>query len=154
VRYPPLVSYKNEAEYRIHYETIYCQGQLKTFDNVFVRFRKRNFNHCFYRSTYRNGVKDAFDRKRAERIDWIKTTLEDPDAELHEGWDKRTKSYDSSRRVALVKGNYLVVIQFTGTSKADFVTAYLVDSEDSLQKIKKSPVYKKETADSPGGLSG
>ncbi len=54
----------------------------------------------------------------------------------------------------MVKGNYLVVIQFTGTSKADFVTAYLVDSEDTLQKIKKSPVYKKETADSPGGLSG
>lgn len=70
--YPPLVCYRTVDEYRAHFERVYCQGTITTFDGIAVRFRKSRFDHCFYESTRRNQVKDAFSAQRAERIDWIK----------------------------------------------------------------------------------
>jgi hypothetical protein len=154
--YPPLVHYSDEKDYRAHYERVYCMCPICTFDGIRVRFRKEKFGHCFFKSMHRNGIKDSFSTSRAERIDWIKATLQDPNAELFEGWDKERKRYDATRRVALVMGNYVVIIRFTGSSSAEFVTAYLVDTDENLKKIKSSPRYshKQKTADSPGGLSG
>ena len=50
-----------------------------------------------------------------------------------------TKSYTSSRRVAIVKNNYVVIIRFIDSSKkvAKFVTAY--EAYDSIDKIMNSP---------------
>ena len=93
------------------------------------------FDHCFFESTRRDQIKDAFSKRRALRIDWIKVALQDPDAELFEGWDKTRKRYDKSRRVALVAGNYIVVIRFTKNHDiAEFVTAFLVEDEFNLRK--------------------
>ncbi len=137
--YPPLVFFQDEQSYRAHFEAIYCLSPIITFDGISVRFRKDVFDHCFYMSTRRNGIKDSFSQPRAERIDWIKAALQDPSAQLFEGWDKNNKRYDATRRVALVMGNYVVIIRFSGDSKAEFVTAYLVDTEENLNKIKASP---------------
>ena len=139
--YPPLVKYKTKAEYVAHYEKVYCTGAIITFDKIVVRFRKSRFSHCFYESTRRNKIKDQFSRLRAERIDWIKATLEDPNADLYIGWDGKKKRYDRSHRVALVVGDYVVVIRLTGKQSAEFVTAYVADSQSTLAKIKRSPKW-------------
>jgi hypothetical protein len=141
VAYPPLVCYETAAQYRVHYERIYCHVPITTIDGIAVRFRKSRFDHCFYESTLRNQVKDAFSTLRAERIDWIKAALQDPDAELHVGWDGKKKRYVRSRRVALVVGDYVVVIRLSGNNKAQFVTAYVADNPSTLAKIKGSPKW-------------
>jgi hypothetical protein len=141
VGYPPLVRYKNIGEYRTHYERIYCRGTITTFDGIAVRFRKSRFDHCFYESTKKNKVKDRFSMQRAERIDWIKTALKDPNAELHVGWDGKSKRYDPNRRVALVVDDFIVVIRLSSKKTAQFVTAFVADSPNTLAKIKGSPKW-------------
>ncbi|ULB33189.1 hypothetical protein [Proteiniphilum propionicum] len=61
---------------------------------------------------------------RLEKIYWIKATLLDEKAILKKGWDNQGKAYFKDRRVAIVKGNYVVIIRFTGLLKAKFVTAF------------------------------
>ena len=78
---------------------------------------------------------------RAERLLWIRAALQDPDSERYIGWDKSKKTYDKSRRVALVKDNYVVIIVLTGELKADFVTAFVADSERTLSRIKSGPQW-------------
>lgn len=139
--YPPLVFYRTILEYRTHYENVYCRSTVTTFDGICVRFRRDRFEHCFYESTQRNQVKDLFSKQRAERIDWIKAALQDPHAELYIGWDGKKKRIDRNHRVALVVGDYVVVIRLRGNKTAHFVTAYVADSLATLAKIKRSPKW-------------
>ncbi len=67
-----------------------------------VYFAATKFGHVFYESTARDGLKDHFSPVRAQRIDWIKATLEHPQATLFEGWNSKARQYDASRRVAVV----------------------------------------------------
>lgn len=140
---PPKVNYASEAEYRQHFERLYCNGPITTSDGIPVRFRKGDFDHCMFESSKRNDIKDTFSKERSERIDWIKATLENPAAELYQGWDKRSKRYDSSSRVAVVHEEFVVVIRIktaaNGTKSGQFVTAYLADN--SIGKIKGSPKW-------------
>ena len=114
---PPLVKYNTKEEYKSHFEKIYCNSLVTTFDEIKVRFRKKDFEHCFYESSKRNGEKDVFSEVRAERIDWIKAVLENPDADLRIGWDKKKKRYNKKRRVAIVVRNYVVVIALKSNNK-------------------------------------
>ena len=145
MHYPPIVKYASMDEYRRHFEDVYCQWPILTFDNIAVRFRKKDFDHCFFESV--QAKDDTFSPKRAERIDWIKTALEDPNSERYQGWDKKRKRYDSSRRVTIVMGNYVVVIELIRANTANFVTAYVADTLDedgkssTIEKIKKSPKW-------------
>lgn len=141
VSYPPLVQYASEAEYQKHFERTYCRALIPTFDGITVRFRKDMFTHIFYESSNRDGVKNVFSTKRAERIDWIKAVLQDSKADLYVGWDNKKKSYDTCRRVALVLGNYVVIIRLLKDKKAVFVTAYLADSGRTLEMIKRGPKW-------------
>lgn len=97
--YPPLVHYATIDEYRVHFEQVYCQGQISAFDGIPIQFRATDFDHCFFESSQRNRVKDVFSALRSERIDWIKSTLQDPTSDLRVGWDATSKSYIKSRRV-------------------------------------------------------
>lgn len=126
--YPPLLELPGEAEYRAHFEATYCRGPIRAFDGIEVRFRKRDFDHCCFESSRRDGAKDAFSQPRAKRLDWIKAALQDPSSECYQGWDKKRKRYDGSRRVTVVMGNYVVVIALEGNGRADFVTAFLADT--------------------------
>jgi hypothetical protein len=85
------------AQYRSHYERVYCPGNIKTFDGIRVFFGASKFGHMFYESSARDGRKDVFSPARAQRIDWIKSTLERPKADLFEGWDKASRAYDATR---------------------------------------------------------
>lgn len=126
--YPPLLDLEDEAAYRAHFEAVYCRGPIEAFDGVQVRFRKRDFDHCCFESSRRDGSKDQFSRPRARRLDWIRAALQDPTSECYQGWDKKRKRYDGRRRVAVVMGNYVVVIALKGRGRADFVTAYVADT--------------------------
>lgn len=143
---PALVEYECVDDYRAHYVHKYCQGRIVTADNIRVFFRPDAFEHAFYESTARDGRKDMFSPARATRIDWIGATLEHPQARLLAGWVKRTSSYDHGRRVAVVYGDFVVVIGLRlakqETLKAEFVTCYQADN--SIAKILTSPAWNRE----------
>lgn len=124
--YPPLVNYPSEGEYRNHFDMEYCRGPITTHDGIEVRFRRRDFNHCFFETVHSKD--DTFSRKRAERISWIKAALQDASADQFQGWDKKRRRYDTNWKVILVQGNYVVVIKMKSASKADFMTAYVADT--------------------------
>jgi hypothetical protein len=140
---PPLVLYATPAEYRLHYERVYCRGNIQTFDGIRVYFGPRKFGHVFYESTARDGRKDVFSPVRAQRIDWIKATLEHPTAALFEGWNKASRQYDATRRVSVVYEDFVVVVAMglrqDGSLRANFVTCYQADN--SITKIRSSPAW-------------
>ncbi|WP_133228568.1 hypothetical protein [Sphingobacterium corticibacter] len=122
----------------------YCETDIQTFDGILVQFYSNMFDHCFYESANRfKKDKSILSYNRLEKIYWIKEALRDPDAVLKVGWDAQSKSYNNSRRVTLVKGNYIVVIIIFGSKKARFITAYEVDDEQNLGKILESPDFGK-----------
>ena len=139
--YPPLLKLGDEAAYRARFEVIYCAGAVTTFDGIRVRFQKRDFDHCFFESSQRNRIKDTFSQLRAERLEWIAVALQDAAADRFQGWDRDTKTYDKTRRVTLVCGNYVVVIALTGATSARFLTAYVADTQNTLAKLKTSPKW-------------
>lgn len=143
---PQLLHLHTEEDYRKYYENFYCQKPLITFDNIPVYFRKNRFNHAFYESSQRNKTKDIFSTVRAERMLWIKATLENPKAELYHGWIKDRRVYSPYRRVSVVYEDYVVVLNLMlrsgGIISAEFNTAYRADK--SITKIRKSPRWSKE----------
>ncbi len=139
MNYPPLLQGKTPDEYRSIFEAMYCRGPILTFDGIEVRFRKKDFNHCFFESV--RSKDDTFSFLRAERIQWIRYALQDPNSDRRIGWDSTRKRFDKKRRVAVVMGNYVVVILLTGDKKADFVTSFVADSERTFQMLKKSPKW-------------
>jgi hypothetical protein len=136
-----LLSLADESAYRSHFENLYCRGAVMTHDGMTVRFRKSDFDHCFYESTRRNRVKDQFSQLRAERMEWIAVALQDAAAQRFQGWDRDTRKYDKNRRVTLVCGNYVVVIGISSPTSARFITAYVADTPGTLAKIKTSPQW-------------
>lgn len=138
----PLLELPSKNHYRRHFENIYCTGNIFTFDGIQVFFKKKDFDHCFYDST--NFKDDKFSKERYERINWIKETLEDPNADLRCGWNKRKKKVDSNRRVAIVNKDYVVIISIIkkkdGSLKANFITAFVADK--SINQILSMPKWK------------
>ncbi|MBK5242371.1 hypothetical protein [Clostridium sp.] len=144
---PDLISYTDIEEYRQHFIENYCDASspTQTFDGIQVYFYSDMFDHAFFESSDRRGSKDVFSTKRAERIDWIKSVLQDEYAELYEGYDSKSKTCDNSRRVAIItEDDYVVIIRFTKGIKAKFVTAYVADSGHTATKIRTSPKWTKK----------
>ncbi len=144
---PPLREYQSEADYRTHYECVYCRGVIFTFDGIRIYFDKQRFGHAFYESSGKGvGRKENFSSVRAKRIDWIKATLESPKAIMYQGWDKHTGKYAPERRVSLTYENFVVIIELRigadGNFKGKFVTCYQADK--SIEKIRRSPKWSRE----------
>jgi hypothetical protein len=114
-----------------------------TFDSYKVRFRKSIFEHAFYESTHRDKIKDMFSTKRAERMDWIKYALQDPNSDIRNGYDNKRKRFTINRRVTIISGNYIVIIRIKSRQlkEAEFITAYVADSQTTSQKILTSPKW-------------
>lgn len=138
----------SEEELREMWRVEYCNQEVVTFDGIKVKFFEDRFDHAFYESSKRNskdktiedGYKDCLSYARLEKMLWIKDVLTDPDAELYIGYDKSTKSYDNSSRVAVVKGDYTVIIRLKDKNNAKFISAYVADN--SIGKIKSGPKWK------------
>ena len=137
---PAFVHYATEAKYRAHYERCYCREVIHTFDGLRVHFPKQQFDDAFFESANRKARdKSVFAQERAERIDWIRAAVEDPTAELYQGWDRDKKVIARGRRISLVFGNYVVVLQiYSKRTSATFITAYLADP-DTIRKIRSNP---------------
>lgn len=142
--YPPLVVFLTPQDYKDHYTEVYCNnGPIKTFDGINVYFYEDQFEHAFFESSNFRGNKDVFSARRAQRIDWIKAILQDPTAELYMGYNSRTKSYDTNRRVAIInEDNYVVIIRTSGI-RAKFISAYLADSPRTALQIRSMPKWTK-----------
>jgi len=144
---PELRKFTNEEECKEYYIEHYCNNtEIKTFDGICVRFYEETFEHAFYVRTRKSwkAPKDNYSIERGERIDWIKSVLEDPSIIPRKGYDSAKKNYDNSRRVTfLAPNNYVVVIYINAKGEGKFVTAYLVDNQDTANKIASSPVWEK-----------
>ena len=134
---------KTEAQYKFLFEAIYCNWKLEpiiTFDGITVKFFPDQFNHVFFESLdWKRKDKSIFSKKRAKRILWIRDALQDASADLRQGWIGKTRSYDPTTRVAIVKKNYVVIIRISGTNMAKFISAYKADN--SIGKILLSPKW-------------
>lgn len=144
---PPLLILDTPWQYRSHYERYYCRGNIVTNDGIRIYFRPQKFGHAFYENSLgRKGVKDNFSPDRAQRMDWIKLTLEHPDSKLFVGWNKDKKCHDEARRVSVVYESFVVVIELSlnkkGILKGNFVTCYLADN--SIDKITSAPEWNKD----------
>jgi len=140
--YKKIKPYKmTESELRTIWKDTYCRDDILTFDKVSVGFYEDMFDHAFYESANRQAKdKSILSWNRLEKIYWIKDTLQDPDAILKKGWDNKNHEYFEDRRVAVVKGNYVVIIRFTGLFKAKFITAY---EKNDMENILNSPDFKR-----------
>ncbi len=143
MKYKKIKSYKyTENDLRMIWREEYCKKGIYTFDNVLVKFYEEMFDHVFYESSDRKARdKSILSLNRLEKIYWIKDTLRDPKAILKKGWDKKRKKYCNDRRVAIVKGNFLVIIVFTGLLKAKFVTAF---EKNNINNILNGPDFEKD----------
>ena len=136
---PEKIFYADIESYRRHFESNYCAGPIVTFDGIPVHFRRNDFNHCMFESSMRNGIKDTFSFTRAQRINWIKETLTNPEAELYFGYDKNKKQIRHDRRVSVVFEDFVVIIglkkeNVAGNYRGWFITAFQADN--SITKIK------------------
>ncbi len=130
-----------EFKMREQWKNIYCTKNIRTFDGVLVKFYEDMFDHCFYESANRiKKDKSILSLNRLEKMLWIKDTLEDKNAILKKGWDTKRKKHYENRRVAIVKGNYVVIIMFTGLLKAKFITAY---EKNDIQNIIDGPDFER-----------
>ncbi|MDD4505845.1 MAG: hypothetical protein PHE60_05715 [Sulfurospirillaceae bacterium] len=143
---PPLKLLSSVSEYQLYYEETYTKKPLLSFDGIPIFFAKYRFSHAFYESSDRRGAKDIFSLQRAERMDWIKYTIESDQSLLLKGWDAVTRQYFSNRRVSILYEDFVVVIILTlnkeGQLKGSFLTCYQADN--SIEKIKSSPIWVKD----------
>ena len=136
---PPLLTLASPSEYRRYYVSHYCCAPISTFDGISVLFFEEVFGHAFYRDSSPTARDKAiFDYRRAERLDWIRAVLRDPTAELY----RRVMPTSSTRRIALLGPvRYAVIIQpyRRDPTRARFITAYIVDSNSTLTKMRSNP---------------
>ena len=139
---PALLKLASVAIYEGFFNVTYCLKPLLTHDGLAVRFRKRDFSHCAYESSRRDGNKDTFSPQRAERLGWIREALQDPNLTLYAGWDKKKRRYDHNSRVTIMIDDLVVVIRLKSATEADFVTCYVADTPASKAKLLTSPRWK------------
>jgi hypothetical protein len=138
---PPLQTFADQLVCFAHYEKVYCAAPIPTFDGIMVRFDKRDFLHLFFESSDRSGSKDVFSFRRSQRIDWIKAALQDPNAQVVQGWDPVKKVHTPDRRVCIVSGNYVVVIRILDVKKAKIHTAFVIDDPNVLTRLTAAPKW-------------
>jgi hypothetical protein len=140
---PNFTVYSSEEEYRRHYKRVYCMGRIITPDGIRVYFSADRFNHAFYKASRNPGPKDTFDPTRAQRIDWIQGTLTSSAAIFYQGWNSTAEVYEPYRRVSVLHGDFIVVIEFYLNRHdelcAKFITCY--DADRSINKIKTAPTW-------------
>lgn len=131
----------SERQLRELWRIEYCEQSIYTFDHILVKFYEDMFDHAFFESENRKRKdKSILSYNRLEKIFWIKATLQDGNAILKKGWDNQSKEYYKDRRVAIVKGNYVVIIRFTGLLKAKFVTAF---EKEDISNILSGPDFER-----------
>lgn len=135
-----------EAEYRSHFIANFTRTPVMfqtTQGRAPIYFAGHQFDHAFFESTGRNGVKDAFSPERALRMDDIPVLLSDRSVPRHAGWDAKTRSHSHTRCVSIALDEFVVVVRLgltkTGYLRGNFVTCYVADN--SIGKIQSAPEW-------------
>ena len=139
---PPLLILPKMDDYYDQYVCNLANSNIVTCHGVRVYFNrsKKHFKHSFFESTQHDRNKNVFSRVRAERMDWIKPTLTDHNANWYQGW--MNKEYVIDRSVAVARGSFVVVLKYKasgGSLAANFVTCFVADN--SMDKIRTSPSW-------------
>lgn len=138
---PALLQLDDEEAYRQHYIRTLARAEITTHDGIRVYFGRDTFEHAFFESSDRRGADDVFSLARAERMDWIASALQNPNALCVQGWDSRRQRYTPKRRVTVVVQDFVIVLRLStkrdGTLRANFVTCF--KAENSAMKIRQSP---------------
>ena len=141
---PNLLTLPTEADYKQYFIDNYCSpSPIATWDGLPVMFYPDMFEHAFYKRAAKqwHAAKSNVDFDRRQRMPWIKDVLADSTIVPRQGYDKATGKNDNSRRVALVsKERYVVVIRDDG-KRWRFVTAFLIDNDDTYNKLIAAPVW-------------
>lgn len=144
---PSLLEYKTAQEYQEHYKAQFCKQKIVTADGMQVYFSEGRFWHAFC-TRDEKGKKTDFSFERAKYINWIRPTLEQPNAILWQGWNSDKQYYEPDRRVSIVYQGFIVVIQIKmkkdGFLKADFITAFYDKKGNAVAKINNAPIWKKD----------
>ena len=140
MEYRKIKSYQlSEADMRKMWSDEYCLAEIETFDSIMVKCYTDMFDHIFYESFNRiKKDKSILSLNRLEKMLWIKDVLQDRNAILKKGWNSKDKEYYKDRRVAIVKGIYVVINRFTWKLKAKLVTAY---EKEDIENILSSPDF-------------
>ena len=112
MKYRKIKSHQlSEADMRKMWGEEYCLTEIETFDRIMVKCYADMFDHIFYESFDRiEKDKSILSLNRLEKMLWIKDVLQDRGAILKKGWNSKDKEYFKDRRVAIVKGYYVVII--------------------------------------------
>lgn len=135
----------DQQSYKDHFVKNYCQsGPIITSMGFPVYFSPSNFEHAFFESTLRNGIKDSFySPERCSRMDWVRLTLTDSAATWLQGFDKKTQSHDPWRTVCLAYDDFVVIVRLGRSAQGDllgnFVTCFWADN--SIGLIKQAPAW-------------
>lgn len=135
-----------EAEYRSHFIENFARAPLMfqtSQGRAPIHFAAHQFEHAFYESTLRNGVKDAFSLVRAERMDDIAILLADRSVPRRAGWDAKARTHSHTRCVSIAVDEFVVVVRLgltrAGYLRGTFVTCFVADN--SIGKILASPEW-------------
>ena len=114
-------------------------GFKKEFRLVCSSFNLPNIQFVLGNTTFMIPNHLTFYYEGGYAYSYILFVLADKNAKMFVGYDSKTKSYTRNKRVSVVKGNYVVVIQFYKDNHARFITAYVADK--SIDKITKGPEW-------------
>jgi hypothetical protein len=141
---PPLLNLADEAAYHQHYIATCCKAPIVTHDGIPVYFDRHRFYHAFFETVVYPD--DTFSPERAQRMDWIRLTLEDAAADRLQGWNKAKKAHEPHRRIEVVHGNFVVILQIglkeDGQLKAKFVTCF--EADNSIGLIRSAPPWNRQ----------
>lgn len=145
IKPPKLLSYSTPNEYLEHYKKNYMREKIVSHDGIRVYFSEPKFWHtCETRD--KNGKKCMFSHERASYLDWIKYTIESPNAELYKGYYPDKKKVEENRRVSIIADKYKVVLQLSLSKneelKGNFITAFPI--KGNIDKAKQSPKWNRK----------
>jgi hypothetical protein len=138
----------DEQAYRSHYHAEFCSAPVMmntSSGQIPVYFDPNTFDHAFFESANRDGVKDKdFSLTRACRMPLIVTALTGPGNEQFAGYDKKSKQVGHARIVCVVTAeDFVVVVRLgltaAGTLRGNFVTCFYADN--SIQKVRSNPLW-------------
>ena len=137
-----LLFLKTQEDYKKYFIEHYCNVNIFTYSGIEVKFYSDQFEHSFFESKdHKKRDNSLFSLERAQRMPWIKETLQNKEAELYVGWDRDKKKYNENRRVSIITPeNYVVVLNMINDKKAKFITAYLA-SKTNAKKIRSAPIW-------------
>lgn len=112
-----------------------------TFDGLGVWFYAEQFDQAFFRDSSPSAHdKAVFSQERAKRMKWIEAILKDASAEVY----RRQMDDGKLARIALWQHErYAAIIQLRPNrpGSARFITAYVVDSETAMAKMRGNPKW-------------